>query len=317
MKDLYVGIDVSKDTLETARSDRPNTTTCTPNTLKEIPNLVSQMVQLKPKCIVVESTGGLERPLVDALLDAGLPVALVNPSKVRFLAKGLGIEPKTDPIDAHLLARFAELAAPRLLEKYSRIQRELDGLIDCRRQLIKTRVEQTNRLSTTTQKAAVKALQNVIKALDKQIAELDRQIDEHIDSNDQWKQLYDKLTDVPGVGRVLGVTLLAKLPELGSLDSRRISRLAGVAPINNDSGIHKGKRSIKGGRACVRNTLYMAALAAMRSNPIIKPFAQRLQKAGKPAKVVIVACMRKLLTLLNVMARENITWHQLDLVKNT
>ena len=311
-----MGIDVSKDTLETACSNQPNKTITTANSTEEIGKLVKVLSQLKPKCIVVESTGGLERPLVDAFLQAGLPVALVNPGNVRYLAKALGIHAKTDPIDAHVLARFAELAGPRLMEKRSENQRELDELVDCRLQLLKTRTEQTNRRSTTFNKIALKSIDAVIKTLDLQIAVLDKQIDDHIDSDDQFKQLFANLTEAPGVGPILGATLLAKLPELGKLDSRKISRLVGVAPINDDSGTHTGKRTIQGGRASVRNVLYMAALSAIRFNPIIKAFAQRLRKEGKPAKVVIVACMRKLLTLLNVIARENIPWQQLNLVKN-
>jgi transposase len=286
------------------------------NTSPDIDTLVRQLRELAPACIVVESTGGPERTLLAALLDAELPVAMVNPANVRHLAKGLGILAKTDAIDARVLARFAELATPRLLEKRSEIQVELNALVTCRRQLVKSKTEQTNRLGTTTSKTARKALNAVLATLEKQIAKLDRQIRDHIDSDDQWKHLDELIQSAPGAGPGLAATLVANVPELGKTDHRELAALIGVAPFNHDSGRFKGKRAIKGGRADVRSVLFMATVAAMRCNPVIKALADRLLAAGKLWKVAVVACMRKFLILLNTMARENLKWHQLNLVKN-
>jgi len=235
---------------------------------------------------------------------------------VRHMAKGLGILAKTDAIDARVLAAFAEKATPRLLEKRAAGQAELDALVTCRRQLIKTRTEQSNRLGSTISKPAQKALQAVLATLDKQITKLDQQIRDHIDSNDQWKHVDELIKSAPGAGDVLASTLVANLPELGTIDHRQIAALVGVAPFNHDSGRFKGKRFIQGGRADVRTVLFMATVAAMRCNPVIKAFADRLLAAGKLWKVAVVACMRKFLTLLNTMIREDLPWHQLNCVKN-
>ena len=312
----FAGIDVSKDFLDSACSDSPNTWRVA-NDPAGIASLVRQFQSLGPACIVIESTGGLERPLLSALLEADLPVALVNPAKVRHLAKGLSIMAKTDAIDARVLALFAQKATPRLLEKRPQIQAELDALVTCRRQLVKTRTEQANRQLTTFSKSAKKALQAVLNILDKQIAKLDKQIRDHIDSNDQWKHLDALIQSAPGAGNVLASTLVANLPELGHTESRQLAALVGVAPFNHDSGRFKGQRTIQGGRVDVRSVLYMATLAAMRCNPVIKNFGDRLIQAGKKRKVAIVACMRKFLILLNTMVRENLTWPQLNVVKNT
>jgi transposase len=310
-----VGIDVSKEFLDIARSDQPNPWRCA-NDKAGIRKLVTALSSPTPRCIVIESTGGLERPLIDALLDAELPVALVNPSNVRHLAKGLGFLAKTDAIDARVLARFAELAAPRLLEKRSATRTEFEALVACRRELVNSRIEHLNRLGTTSNKLAQKALRAVLATLDKQIAKLEKQIRNHIDSDDQWKHLDDILQSAPGAGEATAATLLAELPELGKASNREITALAGLAPMNRDSGRFQGKRSIQGGRANLRTALFMPTVAAMRCNPLIKAFADRLTKAGKPWKVVVTACMRKFLILLNVMVRENLKWNQLNLVKN-
>jgi transposase len=310
-----VGIDVSKEFLDSARSDHPDPWRISHDDAGR-QQLVQTLRELQPTCIVVESTGGLERPLLAALLEANLPVALVNPANVRHLAKGLGILAKTDAIDARVLARFAELAAPRLLEKRSEKQAELDGLVTCRRQLVETRTESSNRRRSTVSKTAQKSLDAVLAVLDKQIARLDKQIRDHLDSNDQWKHLDQLIQSAPGAGDVLAATLVANVPELGQAEHRELAALIGVAPFNQDSGRFKGKRAIKGGRADVRSVLYMATLAAIRCNPVLKAFATRLRAAGKPWKVAVVACMRKFLILFNVMVRENLTWNQLNLVKN-
>jgi transposase len=311
---IFIGIDVAKAKLDLARSDVPQILTVA-NDLDGIRQILQMLSDLKPAIIVVEATGGLERPLLDALLDADLPAALVNPGRVRHLAIGLGILAKTDAIDARVLVEFARLAEPRLSEKRSKHRVELDALITCRRQLVHVKTEQTNRRATTTSKSAVKAIDAVLLTVDKQIRKLDGQIKDLIEGDDDLYRQDKMLRAVPGVGAVLSTTLLAELEELGQVDRRQISALVGVAPINRDSGDTTGKRSIRGGRTTVRCTLYMATLAAMRFNPVIAAFARRLTGAGKKGKVLIVACMRKLLCLLNAMLRDNLEWHQLNVVR--
>jgi transposase len=312
---LFGGIDVAKDKLDLARSDTSELLTVS-NDDRGIRQIVQLLITLAPRCIVIESTGGLERPLLQALLDANLPVALVNPARVRYFAIGCGILAKTDPIDARVLMKFAQLAEPRLAQKRSANQGELDALITCRRQLCATRAQQTNCKCSTASKSAIQSIDAVLAALDKQVDKLDKKIRQLIDSDDDFKHLDRQLRSVPGVGPVLSSTLIAELPELGKTDRRQIGALTGVAPFNHDSGKFKGHRSIRGGRVQVRCVLYMATLAAIRFNPVLKIFAERLTRAGKESKVVIVACMRKLLALLNVMLRDNLTWPELNVVKN-
>jgi transposase len=311
---IFIGIDVAKAKLDLARSDDPGILTVE-NSLDGIRQILETLGDLKPAVIVIEATGGLERPLLDALLDADLPVALVNPGRVRHLAIGLGILAKTDAIDARVLVEFARLAAPRLSEKRSKYRVELDALITCRRQLVHVRTEQTNRRATTTSTSALKAIDAVLFTVDKQIRKLDGQIKDLIEGDDDLYRQDKMLRAVPGVGAVLSTTLLAELEELGQVDRHQISALAGVAPFNRDSGNTNGKRSIRGGRTTVRCTLYMATLAAMRFNPVISAFARRLTDTGKKGKVLIVACMRKLLCLLNAMLRDNLEWHELNVVR--
>lgn len=314
-RSLQVGIDVAKDKLDLARSDVDDLLTVT-NDPSGIKQVVQLMRRIRATLIVVEATGGLEQPLLDALLDAALPVARVNPGQVRHLAKALGILAKTDAIDARVLVAFAAHAEPRLLEKRSKTRVELEALITCRRQLIQVRTEQTNRRATTRSRPALRAIDAVLKAVEKQIDALDEQIRQLIDRDDDLHRLDELIRTVPGVGPVLSATLLAELTELGTTDRRQIGALVGVAPFNRDSGRFKGKRAIRGGRASVRSVLYMATLAAIRCNPVIRRFAERLEAAGKIPKVVITACMRKLLTILNAMLRDRLEWSQLKLVQN-
>lgn len=311
----FAGIDVAKDALDLARSDSTKVQRFD-NTPQGIAALITELTSIPPACIVVEATGGLETPLVQALLEHGLPVARVNPGNVRHFATGLGVLAKTDSIDAHMLCRFAQLAAPRLTEKRAAHFIELDALVTVRRQLIKTRTEQTNRKLTVTSKPAKNALNAVLRTLEKQIKKLEKQIASIIDSDDDLKGLSEQLKSVPGVGDTLARTLLAEVPELGKIPHRKLAALIGVAPINCDSGHTKGRRSIRGGRASVRSVLYMAAVAATRCNPIIKDLFARQRAAHKPGKSIIVACMRKLLTLLNVMVERKLQWHELNVVKS-
>jgi transposase len=312
---VFCGVDVAKDQLDLARHDTGEVRTFD-NTPDGRAALVAALRPLAPALIAVEATGGYERDAVDALLDAALPVALVNPGHVRSFARGLGRQAKTDAADARTLADFARLAAPRLAQKRPEKRVELEALVTCRRQLRRVQTEQSNRLGVTRSPAARRALEAVLATLEQQVADLDRQIETLIASDDDDLGPPDRLLrSVPGVGPVLSSTLLSELPELGRLDRRAICSLAGVAPFNDDSGRRSGKRAIRGGRSAVRSVLYMSAVAAARCNPVIKAFAARLRAAGKAGKVVIVACMRKLLTILNAMVRDHVTWDQLDLVK--
>lgn len=312
---LCIGIDVSSEKLDLARSDSPEVLHFS-NDEKGIAQIITLLVPLKPSVIVVEATGGYERRLIDAMLDAALPVARVNPGSIRYLAKGLEIIAKTDDIDAGVLVRFAQLGRPRLLQKRRKNQAELEALITCRRQLLDVRTQESNRRGLTFSKAAIRSIDAVIATLDRQIASLDKQIRKLIDSDDEFRDLDRQLKSVPGIGPVASATLISELDELGRLDRRQIGALVGVVPYNHDSGKHKGKRSIFGGRISVRNVLYMAGLAAARCNPVIRRFAQRLKEQGKCAKVIIVACVRKLLTLINAMLRDGLDWNELGVVKN-
>jgi transposase len=312
---LYVGIDVAKEKLDLARSDSKDVEQFD-NNKTGIARIVKMMIDAKPIVIVIESTGGLERPLLEALLDAGLPAALVHPGRVRNLAKALGILAKTDRIDARVLVLFGQKAGPRITERASKNRSELSDLVACRRQLSVTMVQQSNRLHSTFSTSARKSIDVVITTLQKQIEKLDRQIHNLIDADDDFRDLHRLLREVPGVGPTLAATLIADVPELGKTQRQQVSAVVGVAPVPDDSGTIHGQRSISGGRANVRGVLYMATLAAMRFNPVIKIFAQRLKATGKRNKVVIVACMRKLLTLLNAMARHRLRWQELTVVKN-
>jgi transposase len=310
----FVGIDVAKAKLDLARSDTGEILTCG-NDPQGIGRIVDSLRRVPPEIIVIESTGGLERPVLDALLEADLPVALVNPRNVRHFAMGIGTLAKTDPIDARVLVEFARLASPRLAEKRSANQVELDALITCRRQTAQLKAIQLNRRGATASKTAIKTIDAILKTLGREIERLDKKIRALVESDDDFDSIDKLLRTVPGVGAVVSATLLAELKELGSTSHRRVSALVGVAPYNHDSGTMKGQRSIFAGRASVRSALYMATVTAIRCNPVIKAFAERLEKLGKAKKVQIVASMRKLLGYLNVMIRDRITWSQLNVVK--
>ena len=312
---ILVGIDVAKRKLDIARSDTDRVITLD-NAETGIAELLAMLEELGPSLIVIEATGGYERLALDAMLDAGLPVALAQPAHVRHMAKALGILAKTDAIDARVLVTYARHASPRLAEKRSKNRAELEALVTCRRQLVRARSEHHNRLDVTRSVSACRALEAVLRTLKRQIEELDAQIRALIESDDDmggWDKL---LRTVPGIGAVVSATLIAELVELGAVGRAQISALAGVAPFNRDSGGFKGKRTIRGGRTHVRSQLYMAAVTAIRCNPIIRAFAERLKAKGKPPKQVIVAAMRKLLTIANAMIRDRVEWSQLRIVQN-
>jgi transposase len=310
----FVGIDVAKTKLDLARSDRGEIHTVA-NDPDGIRKLVESLVAAPPQTIVIESTGGLERPLLDALLEANLSVALVNPGNIRHFARGMQILAKSDPIDARVLVEYARLASPRLAEKRSAQQAELDALLTCRRQLTRQKAAQLNCRATTSSKTALRTIDNVLKTLKREIDRLDKKIRQLIESDDDLDSLDKLLRTAPGIGPVASATLVTELSELGETTRRSIGALVGVAPYDRDSGMMKAKRSIFGGRASVRSVLYMATITAIRCNPVIKIFAQRLEKMGKTEKVKIIACMRKMLSLLNAMVRDGLTWDQLNVVK--
>jgi transposase len=258
--------------------------------------------------IVVEATGGLERELVAELLEAGATTAAVNPRQVRDFAKALGRLAKTDRIDAETLALFAERVQPRPAQKTPEKQRQLDALATRRRQLVGLRSVERTRQRQAVHRLARQSVERAVKFFDGQIAAIDKAIARLIDADDDWRAKRDLIQSVPGVGPATSATLLADLPELGRLNRQQIAALAGVAPLNDDSGQRRGQRRIRGGRSALRATLYMAAFAARRCNPAIRSFAQRLHRAGKPFKVVLTACMRKLLIILNTLVRQATPW---------
>lgn len=304
---IYVGVDVSKDRLDVACRPTNQVSTFI-NDPTGIAALTEELKLLQPQLIVLEATGGLERPLVGALAAAGLPVAVVNPRQVRDFARATGQLAKTDRIDAAVIAHFGEAIKPEVRSLPDDFTQQLDALITRRRQLVEMLVIERNRLSSTISELRSNVKQH-IDYLQKLLDELDQQLDQIITNSPIWKAKDDLLQSTKGVGPVLSRTLLAELPELGHLSRQEISKLVGVAPLNNDSGKHSGKRSCWGGRASVRAVLYMGALAATRCNPVIKEFYQRLLAKGKQKKVALVACMRKLLTILNAMVKHSTPWN--------
>lgn len=274
--------------------------------------LIAKLAAAHVDLVVIEATGGYERGLVCALQDAGISVARVNPRQARDFAKSMGVLAKTDRVDARCLRDLADLLA-RHKDRHKYItapsdpqREELNALMLRRRQLVDMRAAEANRLATVVNKKAKRSVLLVTRMLDKQIAEIDREIQRYIDDHfDPQKQLLDS---VKGVGSVTIMTLVAALPELGSLDRRAIAKLVGTAPLARDSGARKGSRHIWGGRPAVRAVMYMATLSASRFNPVISAHYQRLLAAGKPKKVALVACMRKLLVILNAMVRDGAQW---------
>jgi len=312
---VYVGIDVAKETFHVAAC---------PNILKtSLPNIPDGHQQLcrmlkehTITLVVLEATGGYERPIVAELLNAGFPVVVVNPRQVRDFANGLGQWAKTDPIDAAVLAKFAQIVKPAPKSHATAQTAELSELVRRRRQLNDLRTQESNRLLMIHHPKVKKSIKKMLKTLDFQINEIDQLIREHIDADDNFRNKDNILRSTPGVGPQTSAMLIANLPELGSLNRQEIAALAGLAPYDCSSGKYNGRARIWGGRKDVRNILYMAALAAYRWNPIIQEFASRLQQQGKAFKVVITACMRKLLIILNTMIRNRTLWTPKISVKN-
>ena len=303
---VYVGIDVSKTRLDVAVRPSGGLSHVTYD-VAGITTVVTQLSQKQPIRIVVEATGGLERPLVRALVAAALPVIVVNPRQVRDFAKATGQLAKTDALDAQVLARFAEVIHPSLRALPDPQTQELAALLARRRQVLAMQRAEQNRLD----RAPVR-VQNRIEVhlhwLGDELARRDEELDDQIQQSPMWRAREDLLQSVPGIGPVMCRTVLAELPELGLLNRKQIAALVGVAPFNRDSGRLRGHRTIWGGLAPVRTALYMATLVATRWNPVIRPFYQRLRDAGKAPKVALVAAMRKLLTILNAMLHHGTPW---------
>lgn len=277
------------------------------NDAEGIRDLVDSMLQLSPALIVVEATGGYERLMVAELSAAGLPIAVVNPTRVRRFADSLGQLAKTDKIDARTIAHFASVVRPPVRALKSEEEECLGDLLDRRRQVIAMQTAEKNRLHTSRGRIR-EDVEEHVDWLAAKLDELDREIADMIGNSQEWSEKETLLRSVPGVGPVTAATLLADLPELGTLNRQKIAALVGVAPFNKDSGKKQGKRRIFGGRASVRRTLYMAALACTRYNPVIKQFYNSLLDRGKEKKVALTACMRKLLVILNAMVRKQEVW---------
>lgn len=304
---ISVGIDVSKNTLDIAVYETGETWSCH-NESSDCAALATKLKQLKATSIVLEATGGFETLVTATLSAADLPVIVVNPRQVRDFARATGQLAKTDRIDCRVLAHFAAAIDPPVLPFKSAEGQHLEALLARRRQIVEMLVAEKNRLANNCDRAVVKDLNAHIVWLERRLKASDDELQRVLKTSPAWRQRDALLRSVPGVGPVLSLTLLAQLPELGQLNRREIAKLVGVAPFNWDSGQWRGSRHIWGGRATVRSPLFMATLCAIRINPTIKYFYRRLIAAGKAPKVAITACMRKLLTILNVMVKTKTAW---------
>ena len=299
---IYVGIDVSKDRLDVASlGQKQEKQVC--NSQAGVKELVEWMRELQPKLIVVEATGGYQRAVVEALFWAGLAVAVVNPARVRQFARACGLLAKTDKLDALVLAEFGQRVQPRGYEGKSEAEKQLSALLVRRKQVEEMLKAEQNRLRTVSPSLRG-SVEHIIAILKEEKKRLEEQIREFLKQQKTWQEQSEILGSAPGVGMVTTATLLAELPELGKMDRKRIAALVGVAPMNFDSGRKRGYRKTKGGRTDVRSVLYMSTLVATRYNPLIRTQYQQLLKRGKQKKVALTACMRKFLTILNAMMRD-------------
>lgn len=303
---MFAGIDVSKDSLDVhlrptgeafrVGRDEPG-----------LARVTARLVAAGPALVVLEATGGYEAPVAAALAAAGLPVVVVNPRQVRRFAEATGRLAKTDALDAAALAHFAEAVRPEVRPLPDEATAALAALVARRRQLVEMRTAELNRLGVAPARLA-RGIRDHVAWLDRQLGRVDDDLAAAVQASPAWRAKDDLLRGVPGIGAVVSRTLLSELPELGALSRKRVAALVGVAPVARDSGKKAGARSIAGGRAGVRSGLYMAVLSAARYNPVIRAFYQRLRAAGKAIKVAQVAAMRKLLTILNAMVRDNKPW---------
>lgn len=309
-EEVYVGIDVAKSSLDIAVHPTGQRWNFTNDDLG-IGKAVACLQKLAPVLVVMEATGGIELPIIASLIVDGLPAVAVNPRQVRDFARAMGRLAKTDALDAEVIAHFAAVVHPTPHPLPDAQTQEFSAILTRRRQVVEMLTAEKNRLST-----AGKAVRGRIKAhitwLEQELANLDEDLRRSVGESPVWREKDALLQSVPGVGPILSATLLTELPELGTLNRRQIAALVGVAPLNRDSGTFRGKRTIWGGRATVRATLYMAALVATRHNPVIRTFYQRLCAAGKAKKVAITACMRKLLIVLNALLKHRTPWGYAD-----
>jgi transposase len=303
----FVGIDVSKDRLDVHVVPSGRTFTAQRDD-KGLEQLAGDLRQFTPALVVLEATGGFEITVAAALAGANLPVAVVNPRQIRDFARATGRLAKTDALDAEAIARFAERIRPEPRPLADAESLSLGELVARRRQVVEMICMETNRLHQARNPRVQRMLKATLKTLSAQLTELDHDIDDTVRRSPIWRAADDLLTSVPGIGDVTAHTLIADLPELGQLDRRRVAALVGVAPINRDSGQMRGKRTIAGGRVEVRNALYMATLAAIRWNPVINKHYHGLVDRGRPKKVALVACMRRLLGILNAIMRTKTPW---------
>lgn len=304
--DSFVGIDVSAGRLDIGVVPGGEGWSVE-NEPEAIAGLIPKLRELAPTLILLEATGGIEIPVVSQLAAVGLPVVVINPRQVRDFARATGRLAKTDAIDAAVLAQFAEAIRPAVRALPDEATQELADLIARRRQLIEMITAERNRLKRA-RSAVSGQIRRHINWLEHELAGVDREIKQRVEASPIWREREDLLRSVPGIGPVVSSTLLAGLPELGSLSRKQIAALVGVAPFNRDSGTLRGKRTVWGGRAHIRGALYMAALVAAYRNEVIAGFYQRLLAAGKPKKVALVACMRKLLTILNAIVSHRTPW---------
>jgi transposase len=305
---LFVGVDVSKDILDVFRPDR-NEIAKVENSEVAVAEFCRKLQTSKQHVIVVmEATGGYETLLVNQLTQHELPAAVVNPRQVRDFARGLGIDAKTDPIDARVIARFGQVVQPQPMAVKSEHQQKHGALVARRNQLLELIQQENNRLKQSWDNAAKQSIRAVLEVLKKQLKSIDLQLETMLQADVDNQRKIEILESVKGVGPVMISTVIAALPELGQLNRGEVAKLVGVAPINRDSGKKSGQRFVGGGRGQVRRVLYMATIVAIRHNPAIKAFYQRLKGHGKASKVAIVACMRKFITLLNLLVKTDSVW---------
>lgn len=310
--ETFVGIDVCKAWLDVA-FESTGPTTPEPSQQRADNDeagrtrLVHELAQLRPTLVVMEATGGFEAALAAALFAARIAVVVVNPKRVRDFARAAGIAAKTDRLDARVLAQFAQRMRPQVQPLPSEAQREITELVDRRAQLVAMRAQERTRLATV-QPVARKSVREHIEWLDARIKQIERDTEGRLKDSPLYSPKYELLRSVPGVGPVTINMLLGRLPELGTLGRKQVAALVGLAPFADDSGKRRGQRYVQGGRADVRGVLYMATLSAVRCNPVIKEMFDRLSAAGKPFKLALTACMRKLLTILNAMLKHQSSW---------
>lgn len=309
MDKLYIGIDVSKDRLDVAATSPSVAAFQVARSHDGLAELVERLREVGAERIALEATGGFETVVVATLAAAGLPVVVVNPAQVRAFARALGKRAKTDPIDAAVIARFAEATRPDLRPLADADTEALADLVGRRRQIIAMIGSEIQRLKRASARTA-KSIRRLLKALEKELTDIDQDIDDSIRRSPNWLEKVELLKSVPGIGDQIARTLIAELPELGTLDRRQIAALVGLAPWTRQSGQWRGKSFIGGGRAAVRSALYMGALVAARYNPDLRAFRDRLVDHGKPKLVAIIAVARKLITILNALIRDNQPWRE-------